>query len=84
MTEDWQRRDEASPFSQAKDDSPDSTDKPAKCVVVGFARWVLPGGWPRTGQSVVSNVGDPEPAPDRDLCQRRINIFTQAKEAEEK
>lgn len=84
VTEDWQRPDEASHFPPRNDDSPDRTDKPAKRVVVGVASWVLPEGSPRTGQFVVSNVGDPEPAPDRDLCQRRLNIFTHVKEAEEK
>ncbi|KAL2680347.1 hypothetical protein Neosp_007944 [[Neocosmospora] mangrovei] len=53
-------------------------------VVVGVASWVLPEGSSRTGQFVVPGVGDPEPAPDRDLCQRRLDLFTGAKEATEK
>ena len=84
VTEDWQRQDELSHFPPSKDDSPDRIDKPAKRVVVGVASWIFPEGSPRTGQLVVPNVGDPEPAPDRDLCQRRLNIFTHVKEAEDK
>ena len=84
VTEDWQRPDEVSHSFPRKDDSPDRTNKPAKRVVVGVASWVLPESSPRTGQFVVPNVGDPEPTPDRDLCQRRLNIFTHVKEAEEK
>lgn len=75
VAEDWQRPDES------KDDSPDCT---AKLVVAGVASWILPEGSPRTGQFVVSDTGDPEPTPDRDLCQRRLDIFTRVKEAEEK
>ncbi|UPK93728.1 hypothetical protein LCI18_004663 [Fusarium solani-melongenae] len=52
-------------------------------VVVGVASWVLPEGSSRTGQFVVPGVGDPEPAPDRDLCQRRLDLFTRTKEATE-
>ena len=84
VTEDWQRPDEASHFSPTRDGSSDCTEKPAKRVVVGVASWILPEGSPRIGQFVVPDVGDPEPAPDRDLCQRRLDIFTRIKEAEEK
>ena len=86
VAEDWQRPDEAShfPFPSSENDSSDRTDAPAKRVVVGVACWILPEGSPRTGQFVVPNVGGPEPAPDRDLCQRRVDIFTSVKEAEEK
>ena len=84
VTEDWQRPDEASHFSPSEDDSPDRTDEPTKRVVVGVASWILAEGSPRVDQFVVPNVGDPEPAPDRDLCQRRFATFTRIKEAEEK
>lgn len=84
VAEDWQRPDEASHFPPDKDNSPDRADEPTKRVVVGVASWTLPEGSPRTGQFVVPNVGDPEPAPDRDLCQRRLDIFTSITKAEEK
>lgn len=47
VAEDWQRPDEASHFSESKDDSPDCTDKPAKRVVAGVASWIFPEGSPR-------------------------------------
>lgn len=84
VAEDWQRPDEASHFSLSKNDSPGHTDTPAKRVVVGVASWILPEGSPRIGQFVVSNVGDPEAALDRDLCQRRLDNFSRVKEAAEK
>ncbi|KAJ3462254.1 hypothetical protein MRS44_010807 [Fusarium solani] len=52
-------------------------------VVVGVASWVLPEGSSRTGHFIVPGVGDPEPAPDHDLCQRRLDLFTRTKEATE-
>lgn len=86
VAEDWKRPDEASDFdsSLCKKDSSDRTDAPAERVVVGVACWVFPEGSPRIGQFVVSDVGGPEKAPDRDLCQRRVDIFTRVKEDEEK
>ena len=82
MAEDLQRQDEPSHFP--KDQRVDCVDKVAKRVVVGVASWMLPEGSPRTGQFVVSDVGEPEPCPNRDLCQRRLDIFTRVKETEEK
>ena len=58
--------------------------EPPKRIVVGVASWILPEGSPRTGQFVVPNVDNPERTRDRDLCQRRLDIFTQVKESEEK
>ena len=83
VIEDWQRPDEASHFPPSQDDGSDDTEKPAKRVVVGVASWMLAEGSPRVGQFVVPNVGDLEPAPNRDLCQRRLDTFTRIKEAEE-
>lgn len=83
VAEDWQRPDEASRcFSE--DGDADLTDAPAQRVVVGVASWVLPEGSPLTGQFIVPDVGDPEPAPNRDLCQRRLDLFTHTTEVEQK
>jgi hypothetical protein len=56
----------------------------AERVVVGVSSWILPRGSPRTGQFVVLDAGPPELAPDRDLCRRRLDIFTAVSEATEK
>ncbi len=53
-------------------------------VVVGVASWDLPEDSPRKGQFVVSNVDGPLPQPDRDLCQRRWELFTKFNKATEK
>lgn len=83
VLEDWLEPDELSHFPSMKGRLSD-TSEPAKCVVVGVASWVLPEGSRHIGQFVVPDVGEPEPTPDRDLCQRRLDIFTCIKEAEEK
>ena len=75
VAEEWQQPDEASHFPSSMEDSPDRTNEPTKRVVVGVASWILPKGSARISQFLVPNVGDPEPAHDRDLCQRRLNIF---------
>lgn len=43
-------------------------------VVVGMTSWIFPVDSPRTGQFVIvmPGAGHLEPAPDRDLCQRRL------------
>lgn len=81
VVEDWQENEEASHFPLAfHQDEP-----PRRRVVVGVASWNLPLGSPRTGQFVVSDVGDPAPTQNRDLCQRRLDIFTKVqKETEAK
>jgi GNAT superfamily N-acetyltransferase len=53
-------------------------------AVVGVSSCILPRGSPRTGQFVVLDAGPPELAPDRDLCRRRLDIFTAVSEATEK
>ena len=83
-TEDWQRLDEDSLCPSDQTGGPELTSRPAKRVVVGAASWVLPEGSPRTGQFVVSDVSDPEPALNRDLDQRRLDIFTGIAADEEK
>lgn len=78
VAEDWRVPDELSHF-------PQRTDPPAaERVVVGVASWNLPEGSRRAGQFVVPDVGYLEPCPDRDLCQRRLELFTRITEAEEK
>ncbi|KAI0399863.1 hypothetical protein F4802DRAFT_587731 [Xylaria palmicola] len=64
-------------------DWPNSTDGDAdrsgtsgQHVVVGVASWRLPETSPRQGQFVVPGVGDPRPAPNRDLCQHRLDLFS--------
>ena len=84
VTEEWQQLGQVSHFSCDKDNSLDPAEKTLKRVVVGVASWVLLEGSPRTGQFIVPDVGDPEPALDRDLCQRRLDIFTHVKDTEEK
>jgi hypothetical protein len=61
-----------------------SATRQAERVVVGVASWDLPEDSPRKGQFVVSNVDDPLPQPDRDLCQRRWELFTRYNKAMEK
>lgn len=78
VVEDWFRSDEVSHFS------PREEDAPGKRVVVGVASWRLPEGSKRTGQFVVPNVGDPEPALNRDLSKRRLELFKRIEEAKEK
>ncbi|KAI3335928.1 hypothetical protein F4824DRAFT_462904 [Ustulina deusta] len=63
-------------------DSPNSTNGDADCsgtsrqrIVVGVASWRLAEKSPRQGQFVVPDVGEPRPAPDRDLCQHRLDLF---------
>ncbi|GAP84018.2 putative acyl- N-acyltransferases [Rosellinia necatrix] len=46
-----------------------------RVVVVGVASWRFPETSPRQGQFVVPDVGDPRPAPNRDLCQHRLDLF---------
>jgi hypothetical protein len=72
VAEDWRRADDNSSLAQAKR------------VVVGVASWDLPEGSLRTGQFAVPDVGDPWPQPDRDLCQRRWDLFTAFNKASEK
>jgi hypothetical protein len=83
VAEDWRRPDEAS-NSPPQDKNLDHTAGPAERVVVGVASWDLPDGSLRTGQFVVPDVGNPWPAPNRDLCQRRYDLFTRFNEASEK
>lgn len=82
VAEDWPRPDEQSHFTFSKEDPPEA-DSPMQRRVVGVASWILPKGSPRTGQFVVPGVGDPEPAPHRDLCQHRLDLFTRITEATE-
>ena len=85
VVEDGRRPDDASHVPPPNKDGPDGTDAPEQPrVVVGVASWVFPEGSPRAGQPVVAGVGDPEPALDRDLCRRRLDLFTRMKEVEEK
>ncbi len=84
VTEDWQRPDEVSHFFSGKDEDPDCASKPLKRVVVGVASWMLPEDSPRIGQFIAPDVSGPEPTLDRDLCQRRLDIFTRVTENEEK
>ncbi|KAI1127105.1 hypothetical protein F5Y10DRAFT_243430 [Nemania abortiva] len=62
------------------EDSPCSEDGSVSSngqrIVVGVASWRLPEGSPRSGQFVVPDVGDPRPAPDRDLNQHRLELFS--------
>lgn len=83
VAEDWQRSDEASQFSPPGNHL-DLTNAQAQRVVVGVASWFLPEGSSCTGQFVVPDIGDPEPAPNRDLCQRRLEVFTRISEVTEK
>ncbi|KAJ4292764.1 Acetyltransferase [Kalmusia sp. IMI 367209] len=76
VAEDWRNPNEESHLP--------SRDSASERVVVGVASWYLPKGSLRTGQFAVPHVGDPEPLPNRDLCQRRWDIFTEVTEAEEK
>ena len=84
VAEDWQRPDELSHSPPSEDDDPDCASKPVKRVVVGVASWILPEDSPRIGQFIVPNVSEPGPTLDRDLCQRRLDIFSRVTENEEK
>ena len=87
VAEDWQRPDEAllpAPQGGDLDRTEANAHAEAQRIVVGVASWILPDGSPRTGQFVVSDVGEPEPSPNRDLCQRRLELFTRISEATEK
>jgi hypothetical protein len=83
VAEDWQRPDEVSHLAPHSDDQ-DRTYAQAQRVVVGVGSWILPQDSPRTGQFIVPNIGDLEPSPNRDLCQRRLEIFTRISEVTEK
>ena len=75
VAEDLRESNELSHFQQ--------TGALEESVVVGVASWHFPEGSPRTGQFTVPIVGDPWPAPDRDLCQRRFDLFTRFNKASE-
>ncbi len=78
VVEDWQRL-EASHFVPPADRTAQK-----RRVVVGVASWILPEGSPRTGQFVVPVPDNSIPSLSRDLCQRRLEIFTHVSEATEK
>lgn len=75
VAEDWQQAEE-----ELEPDCPETgasnSSQPYKRVVVGVASWIFPQGSPRTGQFVDPDVGEPEPTPDRDICQSRLELFT--------
>jgi hypothetical protein len=52
-------------------------------AVVGVASWNFPDDSPRIGQFVVPDVSAPEPSPDRDLCRRRLDLFSSISKATE-
>lgn len=83
VAEDWMRSDEMSCSSNNDDNGSYPIDM-LEPAIVGVASWFFPKGSPRTGQFVVSHISDPEPALDRDLCQKRLDLFTSVTEAEEK
>nr|POE54283.1 delta(24)-sterol reductase [Quercus suber] len=79
VAEDFKKSDEISHLPN-QNGEPDSGDAPAKRVVVGVGVWILPKDSPREGQFVVSDVGEPTLAFNRDSSPRRIELFTRISE----
>nr|POE47696.1 hypothetical protein CFP56_01027 [Quercus suber] len=83
VAEDNQRSDEAIHLSSQSKDRLDDSNAHSERVVVGVGIWILPSGSIREGQFVPPCVGDPLPAPNRDLCLRRLERFVHIAETTE-